>query len=182
MNAIVNEMRKKIRVLEDKVMTNDNILRQDKLEIAGVPTTVSQNPEEIAFEISKKVYPGLQKDDVIKAFRIGKPKDHQGNNNPNRAILVQYKSPGIRNAVFTNKKVLKDVNLASLNIGNENRRLYINENLASDVKFLLHRVNVLRKEKQWKFLWTKAWMIYTRKDENARAILVKCEEDLKLIV
>ena len=174
-------MQKKIRTLEDKAIASDIISRQDKLEIAGVPTSASQSCEEIALQISQKVDPAIQKANVVQAFRIGKPKDHQGNANLNRPILVQYSSPRIRNAVFKNKRALKDVNIREMNFGTA-EKVYINENLSNDMKFLLRQVNIRRKEKEWKFMWTNSGMIYVRKMESSNAIMVKREEDLKLIV
>ena len=182
LTTTVKAMENKIKILEDKVMANDIQLREDKLEIAGVPVSPNEDCKEIALQVAKKANPNLQPTDVIQAFRIGRMKNTDGNMNTNRPILVQYRCPQTRNTVFKNKKALRGVDTLMMGLANEKKNIYINEHLSGDMKFLLRQANIVRKEKEWRFLWTNGGVIHVRKSESSRVILIKRQEDLNFII
>ena len=100
----------------------------------------------------------------------GKPKK-------SRPILVKFKERKTRNSVYRNKKKLRtdDQNNQARN------KIFINENLCKESKDLFRKANVLKKEKNYRFIWTSYGRILLRKNENEQTVCIKCTNDLSLI-
>ena len=118
--------------------------------------------------------PNICDDDVIDAFRIGAAKDGDGNLKKYRTIVVQFKHRNTRNRIYQNKKHIR----SQVQNGNG---IFINENLCRETKGLFRQANFLKKEKNWKFIWTSNGRILMRKDENSRVMFIRNYNSLNLI-
>lgn len=59
--------------------------------------------------------------------------------------------------------------------------VYINEHLRFELRKLLGMTITEKKEKNWRFAWTRDGKIFARKTESSRALRLACVSDLDKI-
>ena len=129
---------------------------------------LNENCMAVALTILQKVVP--DKIEIQQAFRIGKMDEKK-----HRSILIQFKTRLQRNMVFNNRANLKK-------LGDRETRFFLNENLPPNLKGLLGKANSLRKQNNYKFLWTNGGVILVKKDEKSISIPIRKKSDLQNIV
>ena len=60
-------------------------------------------------------------------------------------------------------------------------RIYINESLSRNNKYLFQECLKIKREKNFKFIWTQYGRIYLRKEANSPAKTVANQKDLELV-
>lgn len=179
------EDKKEKKDLEAKFLSVQNEQLQDNLEIVGLQCKINENCEELALSVAQKIEPSITPNDIVEAYRIGSLKNKDGSIKKLRPLLVKFRSRKVRNAVYRNKKKLKEVESMKENRGNpegEFQKVFINENLCRDSKSLFRMANDLKKEKKYKFIWSSFGSIYMRKTENDEVICIKSKDDLAKIM
>ena len=177
----VDMLKEKVVYLEEEVCELKNEQLRDNLEISGLPHKDGENCNLIAFNVCRQVYPDIKQEDIVDAFRMGSAKDKEGRPRMQRNMLVKLKEKKVRNLIYKNKKRLKGVDTAKLGLSAEKKRLYINENLSRESKFLFSKANALRKEKSWRYIWTDFGAILLRKADDSKVLRVRSEKDLVFI-
>ena len=147
--------------------------RASNLELCGLEEKTGENVLQKVNDIISKISPGDA--GIEEAFRIGPKTNRDGSVKKKRSILIRFKSANYRNNALENKTNLKKLN-------SEHGTLFLNENLPLNLKVLLGKANNLRKERGYKFLWTKNGTILVRKLDNTPAIAIKKISDLDKIV
>ena len=177
-----DQMKKEMKLIEWKVNDISNRQQGDNLELYGLPCNSSENCKAIAFSIAKKLDTNIKDGDILDAYRIGNPKNNKGETKKIRPVLIRFRSTVVRNAVYNNRRLLRDLSLVEMGISVDDLKIFLNENLSEGTKSLMRKVTQLRKEKNWKFVWSYFGVIYARKIEGANKIAIRSEEDLQLIV
>ena len=181
MRNTLNESRKERGEIEGKFLIMQNEQLQENLEFVGLPCSDQEKCRDLALNLARKVDPSFKTGDIIDAYRIGNPKDKDGKVKTTRPLLVKFATKRVRNFLYRNKKNLR----AS---GEENggkmagQRFFINENLCRDSKALFRKANELKKEKEYKYIWSSYGTIYLRKDDKEKHICIKCTDDLAQII
>jgi len=173
-------LKNKVLDLENQINNIDNYGRRQNLEIQGIPFSPEENTKEIAYNALKKIKEDIKMDDLDLVHRLGREKNKEGKINETRAIIVRFKARQIRNAVFENRRKLYELTCENLGYDNKNH-FFINENLSPPTKTLFYEANKLKKELNWKYIWTKNGSIYLRKEDNTQIYNIKSKEDLNLI-
>ena len=145
--------------------------RARNLELCGCPEVENDDCMANVMQLLEQVVP--DRIELKDAFRIGKMREGQEKNRP---ILIQFQTKSLRDKVYKNRANLKKF------ADGGNPRFFINENLPPNLKTLLGKANSLRKQKQYKFLWTNNGVILVKKDENSNTIPIKKMSDLDNIV
>ncbi len=145
--------------------------RSCNLELHGLPEVPGEDCEVSSLKILRRVSPSVE---IAAAFRIGNRKNQDGTQK-NRPVLIKFKTKENRNFIYKNRINLKKVNDSS-------GRFFLNESLPPTLKSLFGKVNTIRKEKQYKFLWTNHGNILLKKDESSPVLVIKKLSDLNLIV
>ena len=128
--------------------------------------------------IAKNIDPKINREDIIDAYLIGNPIDIDGKPKKSRPILVKFKENKTRNFVYRNKRKLRSVGQDS----SESNRIFINKNLCKESKALFRKANELKKEKNYRFIWTSYGKILLKKKKNDKTICIKCTNDLSLVI
>lgn len=172
MNKKLAEEVKERKSLEEKVYSIVNPveieLRKSNLEIAGLKEEEGEKLLEKVNKIVGQVVPG--KVGITKAYRVGKKEV-----NKKRTIVVQFENRGLRNIALQNRANLKKLEFS-------HGRLFFNENLPVNIKILLGKANEVRKQKDYKYLWTKEGVIFVRKAEGMDAVVIRKLADIEKIV
>ena len=92
-----------------------------------------------------------------------------------RPILIIFKNKVMRDTVYANKSNLRKLD-------DRHGKLFLNENLPKNLKILLGKANKIRKEKNYKFIWTKNGTILVRKTDNCNVISISRPSDIEKIV
>ena len=170
-------LQKQVDELSQNVLDLDQYHRRVNLEISGVPERKEEEPMKIALQIAQVVSSTVKADDIDIAHRIGKPKE--GDRRP-RPVIVRFNNRRARNAVYDERRKLKDFTIKDLGFQGRDR-IYINENLISSTRELLGEANKARKSAGYKFLWTYNGRIYVKKNETAFPIIIHGKEDMRKI-
>ena len=161
------------------ILTNQQLSKN--LEISGIPCQPKEDCASIALKVARKIHPQIQEDEIAEAYRVGRQKDEQGKERLNRSILVKFRSLTTRDIIFKNKRVLTNVDTSNLGLSNLKKRIYVNENLSYETRSLFRLANNLKKENNWKFIWTNSGTIYVKKDVNSKILSISSIKDLDVM-
>ena len=170
-------LQKQVDALSQNVLDLDQYHRRVNLEISGVPERKDEEPEKIALQVAQVISSTVKADDIDIAHRIGKQKE--GNRRP-RPIIIRFNNRRARNAVYDERRKLKDFTIKDLGFQGRDR-IYINENLISTTRELLGEVNKARRDAGYEFLWTYHGRIYVKKNETAFPLIIHGKEDMRKI-
>ena len=123
LNDVVNQLQEKIISLESKSNSLEQYVRQNNMEINGIPNSISDDNLEstVTNVLSKATNVHVTADDIEACHKIGKSK---GNS---KKTIVRFINRKHRKWAFVNRKKLKFFNSES--IGLAHVKLYFNENL-----------------------------------------------------
>lgn len=190
---LISEMQKentkltqKFSDITGKLQSMEQVSRSYNVEIQGV----TEKKEENVVGIVKNIYEVttgemISDETIMSCRRVAKI-------NPNsprpRNILLTLPSPRHRDYMLSSthryNKAHKDDKLNSHAIGmsGEKAQIFVVEHLPAETKALQAEARKLAKEKDYTFVWVKYGKIFVRKRENTKAIMLKNEFSLKLIV
>ena len=177
MAARLDELEKKDGVEESMQLQIDNLelhRRACNLELQGIEEKEKENCKELVTATVAKITPNVKVEDIESAYRVGSKKNQDGSIR-NRAILFKLRNRLVRDRIYGNRANLKK-------ISTKENPIYINENLPYNLKQILSAANKARKEKNYKFLWTKNGTVLVRKEEKSPVIAIKSMKDLLNIV
>ena len=170
----------KVSLLEKQVNNLDLYGRRQNLEIQGIPYIPNENIKKIAVNVLQKVKDNIKMEDLDLVHRLGKETKDKRNFKENRSIIVRFKTRETRNSIFENRKKTYKFTVKDLGF-NSSHHFYINENLNPQTKSLFFEANKLKKEHQWKYIWTKNGTIFTKKDDNTQTFIIRTGKDLQNI-
>ena len=160
--------------LNRQVLDLDQYHRRMNLEITGIPEKKDENAEKIVLQVAQMVNPNISVSDIDIAHRLGKPRD---GDRP-RPIIVRFSNRRSRNAVYDERRKLKNLSLRDLGYQHGNGKIFVNENLIPSTRELLGEVNKARKNLGFKFLWTYNGKIFVKKNEAAFPIIINSKDDI----
>ena len=163
-----------------KVNEMDNYLRLNNVELHGIPGASNENVDRIALGVLKIVEPSLVEGDIEMVKRLKSINNKDGSLRATNPILVKFKSREKRVAVISNRRKLAGVDFRRINLNTSS--VFINDNLSSFSKALFYKANLLKKEKNWKYLWTSNGNILLKKHESAQAVMIRDESDLEKLL
>ena len=175
-NESIKNLEKENQLLTIKVDELENMTRLSNLELHGVPVKANENLDRVIISLLKIVEPKISQDDVESSFRLKKSSYAKDNKPTASPIVVKFKSKATRMHIIMNKKKLLGHNFHDINIDTE--RVYINENLIPNTKALFYKTNIERKQRNYKFIWTRNGAIKVRKDDNSTILTIKNLNDL----
>lgn len=104
-----------------------------------------------------------------------------------RSVVAKLCSPRTRDFVlaavskFNRKNPQDRLNSHHLGIGGTKKPIFVSEHLTSVNNALYAATRLKAKEKQYKFVWVRNGSVFTRKNENCQALLIKNNETLNLL-
>ena len=140
--------------------------RRECLEIRGIPSTPSEDTDEIVKSVGKLVDVVIENSDISVSHRL--PVRSTQGNVPTPAIIVKFVKRDTRDKLYKARVKLKNHNTADLGLGRiSTNPIYITESLTQRNKETFKMALQFKKENRFKFIWTHAGHVYLRKNEES---------------
>lgn len=159
--------------LETRLAELDQYSRQNNIEIKGVPSTKGEDCTAILKCMGDAIGCTVTPADIDTVHRV--PTKSAESNIIARFCSRDKKNDFIRKA--------RKARLRTSNIGfseSSDKAVYTNDHLTAGNKKLFSRALALKKEHQWKFLWTENCRILARKSEDSRVCRINTASDLSV--
>lgn len=168
------QLKKKVKVLEDRLEELEQYSRANCVEIQGIPLAPAENVLGILKDIGKALDMTITDTMVDACHRLGAKQN--GNHPP--GIIVKFVRRMDKEQFMKGRRVKST--LSTRHIGRtDDRPIYINESLSPARRVLHALARKYQREKCFKFLWVRNGKIFLRKQENAPVKLISCLEDLQ---
>lgn len=170
--------------LSERLNNLEQHLREDNLEMQGVPEHRAENLCNLVEQCSRIVGYSFKEEDIVKCTRVAK--QNKESKLP-RAIIIKFRNVRKRDefysAVYRYNKTNPNnkLNTSVLGISGDQKPVYISEHLSPANKMLHAEARKKAKELGYKFVWIKNGRIYVRKQVDSQYIVIKNKESLGLI-
>lgn len=159
--------------LRKQISEMEQYSRINNVEIKGVPFSKDEDCVAVVTAIAEKASCPLSPVEVDIAHRVPTKSGHQN-------IIARFCSRAKKNEFLAKARKARLV-VGSLGFTGENKEpIFINEHLTPDNKKLFAQALALKKEKGWRFLWTKNCRINARKSEDSRVHRINSVADLSI--
>ena len=150
--------------------------RRDCVEVSGISREENEDTESLILKLGSILEIDVEAKDVQACHRLGKKQD--------APIISKFVNRKTATAFLKAKKrVKKPINGESLGLKTHSQcKVYINESLTKQNKELLYLVRGRKKEKNWKYVWSRNGTIYARKSDESDFIRINNEKDIEKIV
>ena len=154
-------MEAKIAAAEVDAANLKQYLRRDLLEIHGVPVLEGEDTNGIVKQVTQLLNSDLElnESDISISHRLPA---NEGSISP---IIVKFTRRDKRDRIYSLKRNLSTKSALDFGFRQESR-LFINESLTQKCRELLKEVKSFKRNKHFKFVWTKQGKVFLRKDED----------------
>ncbi|XP_047546068.1 uncharacterized protein LOC125077977 [Vanessa atalanta] len=171
----VNDASRRLAILEKSS-------RSRNIEIHLIPEKRNENILGIIKKICEVVKAPITESDICAFRRVSKL--NASSDRP-RNILVTLPSERHRDVLIsafrrynkTNKS--SSLNTSDLQIPGDKKNIFLAEHLSPECKIVHAATRKMAKERSYTFVWVRNDRVYTRKNEQSPALLIKNIEDLK---
>lgn len=168
------ELRNNLEESMNRIAELEQYSRLKNLEIKGIPFSPNEHVRDVVKRVSEALSVPLELPDVDTCHRVPTKKPGQ------QHIVVQFTTRQKRDAVFYAAKK-KRLTSTMIDIPGQPSPIFVNEHLTMLNKMLLSEAIKAKKNKNWKFVWTKNGKVYARKAENSGIIDIKTISDIAKI-
>lgn len=176
------KLNREIKQQSIAINNQEQYSRRECIEIRGIPTTPSEDTDEIVTNVGKLIDVVIDKSDISVSHRIpvrSTQTAQSGGNMPTPVIIVKFVKRDTRDKVYKARAKLKNHTTADLGLGRVcTNSIYIAESLTQRNKETFKMALQFKKENRYKFIWTHAGHVYLRKNEESPPKLISSPEDL----
>lgn len=166
-------LKKENEQLAKRIADSEQYSRVNNIEIKGVPCTQNEDCNAILQKIGDKIGCPVTPADIDVIHRVPAKKD--------KNIIARF-CLRTKKADFISKARKARLTTTDLDIPQTPAApVFINEHLTPDNKRLFAQALALKKEKNWKFLWTDGCRIKAREREDSRVCVIGSARDLPKI-
>lgn len=172
-----------VKELNFKVQQMEQYSRECNIELQCLPEHKNENLLNTVMQLATVVSCPLEERDVQQCTRVAK-KDPTSTRP--KSTIVKFSSPRLRDSLlaavikFNKKKEDVDkLNTALLGYGGEKSPVYVTEHLSPYNRSLHAEARKVKKEKGFKYLWTRNGRVLMRKDESAPSTWIKDMDTLQ---
>lgn len=163
-------MQEDINLIHKQLNEIEQYLRVNNLEIVGLPEPNENESETEMIVEALNTLQFLQDEIRIGDVDIAHPIPTKRRDNK-RVSVIKFISRFTKFDILQAKK-------QDRNIKFRNRDLFINEHLSPTNRALFARASEIKREQEYKFLWTKNGVPYMRQNETSEIFAITCDEDL----
>uniref|UniRef100_A0A8D8S5Y5 Golgi resident protein GCP60 n=1 Tax=Cacopsylla melanoneura TaxID=428564 RepID=A0A8D8S5Y5_9HEMI len=166
-------LKKTVREMKSHLMENEQKLLNKNLEVNGIPENI--NDQNVIMNVlCKKANVSLPTGNSYELERAT-----TGALNKPKVVIIRFQSKLVRDSILKGCKARR-TNLADFTgISQDNEKaVYVNEQLSPTNKKLFYEANQIRKEKKYEFLWFADNKILMKKTKESRAIRIYSKEDV----
>lgn len=171
-------MKERIRQLEEAVDRNERERIKNNIIITGIDKQEGRGGEEKTSDVVESVLKGMhvkiEKGDIISCKRKEGRHDHS-------PIAVELSSKDAKEKILIARRKVRSIKTDECGLKGDVREIYINEQLTALKTNLFYQARQIKKDKKYKFVWTREGNVYMRKMEDEKKIHIKNVDDLERI-
>ncbi|XP_046681400.1 uncharacterized protein LOC124368168 [Homalodisca vitripennis] len=169
-------LKKNIIELTDRVNNLEQTLRDKVVEIHGVPAKKGENLISVVEKMSTVINFNFDPTMIDNCYRY---KIATGEAGRSGGIVVKFTRKMDMLEFLAKRRQKRNLNSRDLGfMDGEVTPMYVNESLTPAKRKLLNAARVIKKEKQFTFLWVKNGRIFMRKTEGERFVIIDSEKEL----
>ena len=149
---------------------NTSVYQLD-LEFQGMPYIKDKSTDELIIELAQKIGVNICNSDINISHRLAQPTNY----NPNPGIIAKFHSRKVRDAVFSNRKMLGSQQFKD---GKGKSKYFINESLTKANKELFKTSLEFKKFHGYKYVWTKYGVTHLKERDGSPIIIIKSKKIL----
>ncbi|XP_041972192.1 uncharacterized protein LOC121728142 [Aricia agestis] len=173
----ISALQERCSKLEDLRNESEQKLRQNNIEIKGVPMTNSENLFTIIEKIGNTIGCTIPKEQINYIARVP-----MRNNDKNKNIICSVHNRYIKNNfVAAAKKLKAGINATILGFQSDTH-IYVNDHLTMENKILLNKTKSLAKQKDFLYVWVSGCKILIKKNATSPTFHIKTEKDLQKFI
>ena len=171
--------------LESVTRVNNDLeqyTRKECVEIRGIPVAATPSEEQtnnIATNVGKLLGMDITQNDISVSHRMPQSQKHKGKPGP-PAIIVKFTRRDVKDNFYRARKQLKDLTTRDLGYSEKNK-IYLAESLTERNRILFKDCLKVKKDMEFKFIWTLDGKIFMRKDKDSAVRHINNKEDLQKI-
>jgi hypothetical protein len=179
LKSSIREMEAKLINISDSCNDLEQYSRRDCLEIQGIPQSKDEDTNDIVKKVGDLMGIEVDEDDISISHRLSMSNKYKGKRF-NLPIIVKFVRREMKEKFYRSRKSLKRFNTKDLELGyEETDNIYINESLTVRNKLLFKEALKVKKDLQYKFIWTSNGIIYLRKSTENNIIQIRNKDDIK---
>ena len=171
------------RSLESVTRANHDLeqyTRRECVEIRGIPVAATPSEEQtnnIVKDVGKLLGVDITENDISVRHRMPLSQERKGKPRP-PAIIVKFTRRDVKDNFYRARKHLKDLTTQDLGYSEKNK-IYLAESLSERNRMLFKDCLKVKKDLEFKFIWTLNGKIFMRKDKDSPVHLIANKEDLQ---
>lgn len=159
--------------LKEKIRNYEQYSRRTNIEISGIPETPREDVSKIIEDLGAAIGVAVQDNHVTAAHRIPSFKRDRI-----PSLIVQFQTKVIRDTWIAKYKDNRNLTARNVNPAYPDNRVYINEHLSPDNKFMLSSLKKKCKEIGYKYVWCREGKFFVRRSEGERSQKINCLSDI----
>ena len=174
--SLQNEFKQEKEALNDL----EQYSRRECLEIKGIPVVPDEDTNKIVTQVGSLLDVEIGKGDISVSHR----NPSKGKRDDPHSIIVKFTRRDVRDKLYKAKKKLKAFTTANLSLQTvtaTDNKIFISESLTKTNKDLFNKALDLRKELNFKFIWTSYGKIFIRKNADSPVRKITSLKDLDII-
>ncbi|XP_022796131.1 uncharacterized protein LOC111334604 [Stylophora pistillata] len=170
---------------ENKILHDENKIlktRRECVEIRGIPVAATPSEEQtnnVVTDVGKLLGMDITQNDISVSHRMPQNQKHKGKPGP-PAIIVKFTMRDVKDNFYRARKQLKDLTTRDLGYSEKNK-IYLAESLTERNRMLFKDCLKVKKDVEFKFIWTLHGKILMRKDKESAVHHINNKGDLQKI-
>ena len=178
----VQRLESQLNQLRDSHYELEQYSRRDCLQIKGIPLPANGEDEDntnaIVRNIGNLMGVKLKEEDISISHRLPENKRRPWQRQYSGSlIIVKFVRRVVKDQFYRVRKQLKNVTTKDLGYSAASN-IYVNESLTERNNVLFNECLKVKKDQNYKYIWTLNGRIYMRKDESNPAIFIKNKDEL----
>ena len=171
--------------LESVTRANNDLeqyTRKECVEIRGIPVAATPSEEQtnnIVTNVGKLLGMDITQNDISVSHYMPQSQKHKGKPGP-PAIIVKFTRRDVKDNFYRASKQLKDLTTRDLGYSEKNK-IYLAESLTERNRILFKDCLKVKKDMEFKFIWTLDGKIFKRKEKDSAVHHINNKEDLQKI-
>lgn len=166
----------------DRLAELEQYSRRNCLNFTGVPESKDENAVQLAIELSKMANVKIDRTDIDRAHRIGRPKAAaQGQSSaPPRTFVVKYVSYIKREAVWFGRKELKTAKPSRTSTLTEGsmKDIFVQENLTKRNQEIMYLARQMKRSGKLWAAWSDGCVLKVKRTQQSATVRLNSKSDL----
>uniref|UniRef100_A0A146LHH6 FP protein C-terminal domain-containing protein n=1 Tax=Lygus hesperus TaxID=30085 RepID=A0A146LHH6_LYGHE len=170
------ELRRDIEVIKKKQTESDQRMRCNDLEIRGIPVQPNENVICILQSLAMALQCRLLIDEncIVFCYRANSKEDGVPG-----TIFVRFNHHAFKNDLLRRRCAVRGFSSRLMQLPvTSDMSVFVNESLCPERRVLFKKANEIRKQKKYRYIWTREGRILVRQSDKCSVMAINCLADL----